>query len=38
MSANESKLTIRYDPFKEIVIMEKTHFTSPTTWRASPPW
>jgi hypothetical protein len=29
MSANESKVTIKYEPFKEIVIMEQTRFTSP---------
>jgi hypothetical protein len=29
MSASESKVTIKYEPFKEIVIMEQTRFTSP---------
>src|SRR5512136_1780586 len=29
MSAGESKVTIKYEPFREIVIMEKTRFVSP---------
>ncbi len=29
MSAAESKVTIKYEPFREIVIMEKTRFVSP---------
>jgi hypothetical protein len=29
MSTSESKATIKYEPFKEIVIMEQTHFPSP---------
>jgi hypothetical protein len=29
MSAGESKVTIKYEPFREIVIMEQTHFASP---------
>jgi hypothetical protein len=29
MSENESKVAIKYDPFKEIIIMEKTRFKSP---------
>jgi hypothetical protein len=29
MSAGESKVTIKYEPFREIVIMEQTRFTSP---------
>ena len=29
MSQNESKVTIKYEPFKEIVVMEKTHFHTP---------
>jgi hypothetical protein len=29
MSASESKVTIKYEPFKEIVIMEQTRFPSP---------
>jgi hypothetical protein len=29
MSANESKVNIHYEPFKEIVIMEKTQFPTP---------
>ncbi|XES76939.1 MAG: hypothetical protein ACBZ72_12300 [Candidatus Bathyarchaeia archaeon] len=29
MSLNESNVTIKYEPFKEIVIMEQTRFTSP---------
>jgi hypothetical protein len=29
MSTLESKVNIRYEPFKEIVIMEQTHFGSP---------
>jgi hypothetical protein len=29
MSENESKVTIKYEPFKEIVVMEKTRFNSP---------
>lgn len=29
MGANGSNVNITYDPFKEIVIMEKTHFSSP---------
>jgi hypothetical protein len=28
MIANESKATIKYEPFREIVIMEQTHFGS----------
>ncbi|MCW4018565.1 MAG: hypothetical protein NWF00_07820 [Candidatus Bathyarchaeota archaeon] len=29
MSANQSNVNIKYEPFKEIVIMEKTRFSSP---------
>lgn len=29
MSMEESKVKISYEPFKEIVIMEKTHFANP---------
>jgi hypothetical protein len=29
MSGNESNVNIKYEPFKEIVIMEKTCFASP---------
>ena len=29
MSADESKVTIKYEPFKEIVVMEKTRFPTP---------
>ncbi len=29
MSSGESKVTIKYEPFKEIVIMEQTHFPTP---------
>jgi hypothetical protein len=29
MSIGESKVTIKYEPFREIVIMEKTRFVSP---------
>ena len=29
MSEGESKVTIRYEPFREIVIMEKTRFGTP---------
>jgi hypothetical protein len=29
MSAGESKVTVKYEPFREIVIMEQTHFASP---------
>jgi hypothetical protein len=29
MNANESNVTIKYEPFKEIVIMEQTRFNSP---------
>ena len=29
MSTGDSKVTIKYEPFKEIVIMEQTRFSSP---------
>jgi hypothetical protein len=29
MSKRENEVTVRYEPFKEIVIMEKTHFPTP---------
>ncbi len=29
MSKRESELTVRYEPFKEIVVMERTHFSTP---------
>ncbi|MCW4006537.1 MAG: hypothetical protein NWF04_08115 [Candidatus Bathyarchaeota archaeon] len=29
MSSNESEVNIRYEPFKEIVVMEQTKFASP---------
>jgi hypothetical protein len=29
MSSDESKVSIRYEPFREIVIMEQTRFSSP---------
>lgn len=29
MSAGESRVTIKYEPFREVVIMEQTHFASP---------
>jgi hypothetical protein len=29
MSKRESEVTVRYEPFKEIVIMERTHFSTP---------
>jgi hypothetical protein len=29
MSKQESEVTVRYEPFKEIVIMERTHFSTP---------
>jgi hypothetical protein len=29
MSKRESKVTVKYEPFREIVIMERTHFSTP---------
>ena len=29
MSKSESEVTVKYKPFKEIVIMERTHFSTP---------
>ena len=29
MSTSESKVTIKYEPFREVVIMEQTHFPTP---------
>jgi hypothetical protein len=29
MSKRESEVTVRYEPFKEIIIMERTHFSTP---------
>jgi hypothetical protein len=29
MSKRESEVTVRYEPFKEIVVMERTHFSTP---------
>lgn len=29
MSKLESKVTVKYEPFREIVIMERTHFSTP---------
>jgi hypothetical protein len=29
MSKRESEVTVKYKPFKEIVIMERTHFSTP---------
>lgn len=29
MSASESKVTIKYEPFREIIVMEKTRFATP---------
>ena len=29
MSKRESEVTVKYEPFKEIVIMERTHFSTP---------